>query len=155
MSEAIDQPGRCYFPDTTKITIVNRVDVLAFELRGTVRHAIEHLFGAIEEMHRAEDKIELVPMLLDPVSAGRRVNRIVIELDAGADSQIGIFVPQTIDLIEVYSGVITIVIGKRDIDQPTFARAFDPWLEQRLRVRLDPVSLRVTVVVGKKLRVNS
>ena len=115
MSEAIDQPARCYFPDTTKIATVNRVDVLAFELRGTVRHAIEHLFGAIEEMHRAEDKIELVPMLLDPVSAGRRVNRIVIELDAGADSQIGIFVPQTIDLIEVYSGVITIVIGKRHV----------------------------------------
>ena len=51
-------------------------------------------------------------MLLNPVSASRRVNWIVIELDAGPDSQIGISVAQTIDLIEVDSGMITIVIGE-------------------------------------------
>jgi hypothetical protein len=54
-------------------------------------------------------------MLLDPLSAGRRVNGIVVKFDAGADSQIGISVPQPIDLIKVYSGMITIVIGKRDV----------------------------------------
>src|SRR6476619_3400687 len=51
MGETIDQPGRCYFPDTTKITGVNCVDVLALELLGTIRHAVEHLIGAIEKMH--------------------------------------------------------------------------------------------------------
>jgi hypothetical protein len=56
-------------------------------------------------------------MLLNPVSAGRRVNGIIIELNAGADSQIGVSLPQTIDLIEINSGVITIVIGKSNIGQ--------------------------------------
>jgi hypothetical protein len=43
------------------------------------------------------------------------MNRIVVQFDAGTDSQIGISVPQTIDFIEVYSSMITIVIGKRDV----------------------------------------
>ena len=100
MGKAIDQTRRCYFADTAKIIGVNRVDIAAFELRSAIRHAVEHLIGAIEEMNRAQDKIELVPMLLNPVSASRRVNGIIIELNAGADSQIGVSFPQTIDLIE-------------------------------------------------------
>jgi hypothetical protein len=68
-------------------------------------------------MNRAQDKIEFVPMLLNPVSASRGVNGIVIELNAGADSQIGVSLPQTIDLIEIDSGVITIVIRKSNIGQ--------------------------------------
>src|SRR6266481_5931623 len=117
MGKAIDQTRSCYFSDTTKIIGVHRVDIAAFELRRAIRHAVEHLIGAIEEMNRAEDKIEFVPMLLNPVSAGRRVNGIIVELNAGADSQIRVFFPQTIDLIEIDSGVITIVIGKSNIGQ--------------------------------------
>ena len=71
------------------VTCVNPV----FELRGAFRHTVEHLIGAIEEMNGAQDKIELVPMFLNPVSASGRVNWIVIELDAYPDSQIGIFFP--------------------------------------------------------------
>jgi hypothetical protein len=56
-------------------------------------------------------------VLLNPGSAGRRVNGIVIELDPGADSQIGISFPQAIDFIEINPGVITIVIGKSDVGQ--------------------------------------
>jgi hypothetical protein len=56
-------------------------------------------------------------MLLNPVSACRRVDGIIVELNAGADSQIGVSLPQAIDLIEIDSGVITIVIGKSDIGQ--------------------------------------
>src|SRR5437879_13091589 len=115
MSEAIDQLRRCYFADTAKIIGVNRVDTPAFKLRGAVRHAVEHLISAIKEMNRAQDKIELVPMLLNPVSASRRVDWVVIELDASADSKIGISFPQTIDFIEVDSGVITIVISESDV----------------------------------------
>src|SRR5207247_8367456 len=89
MGEAIDQTRSCYFSDTTKIIGVHRVDIAAFELRRSIRHAIEHLIGAIEEMNRAQNKIKFVPVFLNPVSASRRVNGIVIELDAGADSQIG------------------------------------------------------------------
>jgi hypothetical protein len=66
-------------------------------------------------MNRAQDKVELVPMLLNPIPSGPRVNGIVVELDPGADSQIGISFPQTIDFIEADSGVIAIVIGKSDI----------------------------------------
>src|SRR5881396_103755 len=112
MGKAIDQTRSCYFPDTTKTIGEHRVDIAAFELRRAIRHAVEHLIGAIEEMNRAQDKIEFVPMLLNPVSAGRRVDWVVIELDARADSQIGISFPQTIDFIEVDSCVITIVISQ-------------------------------------------
>ena len=85
---------------------------MAFELFRAIWHAIEHLIVAIKEVNGAQDKIEFVPMLLNPFLAGRRVNGIVIEFNASADSQIGIFLPQTIDFIEVDSGMITIVIGK-------------------------------------------
>src|SRR5438094_7585691 len=115
MGETIDQSGRYYLADTAKVIRVKRVDIPAFELRGALRHAVEHLIGAIKEMNRAQDKIELVPMLLNPVSASRRVDWVVIELDACANSQIGISFPQTIDFIEVDSGMITIVICESDV----------------------------------------
>src|SRR5205809_167875 len=117
MGEAIDQTRSCYFSDTTKIIGVHHVDIAAFELRRAIRHAVEHLIGVIEEMNRAQNKIEFVPMLLNPVSASRRVNGIVVELDASANSKIGVSYTQTIDLIEIDSGVITIVIGKSNIGQ--------------------------------------
>src|SRR5438094_10526346 len=115
MGETIDQSGRYYLADTAKVIRVKRVDIPAFELRGALRHAVEHLIGAIKEMNRAQDKIELVPMFLNPLSASGGVNRIVIELDSRPDSQIGISFTQTIDFIEVDSGVITIMIGKSDV----------------------------------------
>ena len=115
MSEAIDQPGCRHFPNTAKIIAVNRIHITAFELRRAIWHAVEHLIGAIKEVHRAENKIESVPMLLDPFSAGWRVNGIVIELNASSDSQIGMSLPQMIDFIEVDSGVITIVISESDV----------------------------------------
>ena len=71
MGQTIDEPSRGYFADTAKIIGVNGVDTTALELFRAGRHAVEHLIGAIEEMNRAQDKIELVPMLLDPFSAGR------------------------------------------------------------------------------------
>jgi len=73
------------------------------------------LIGTVEEVHGTQHKIEFVPMLLDPFSAGGRVNGIIIELNADADSQIGIFLSQTIDFIEIDSSVIPIVIGKSDV----------------------------------------
>jgi hypothetical protein len=115
MSEAIDQPGRRHFANTAKIIGVNRIDVMAFELLRAVRHAVEHLIAATKEVHGAENKIEFVPMLLNPFSPGRRMNGIVIELNAGAESQIRISLSQMIDFIEVDSGVITIVVGKSDV----------------------------------------
>ncbi len=115
MGKAIDQPRRGHFADTVKIILVNRVDIPAIELPGAIRHAVEHLIGAIKEMNRAQDKIEFVPMFLNPVSASRRVSRVVIELDARPDLQIGISFPQTIDFIEVDPGVITIVISESDV----------------------------------------
>src|ERR1044071_7624400 len=62
MGEAINQPRRCYFADTAKIIGVHRIDIPAFELRGAIRYAVDHLIGAIKEMNRAQDKIEFVPM---------------------------------------------------------------------------------------------
>ena len=115
MGKAINQPRRCDFAYTAKIIGVNRVDTPACELRGPIRHAVEHLIGAIEEMNRPEHKIELVPMFLNPVSASRGVSRVVIELDARADLQIRISFAHTINFIEVDSGVITIVISESNV----------------------------------------
>ncbi len=72
MSEAIDQPSRGNFTDTPKIIRVNCIDISAIELPGAGRNAVEHLIRAIKEMDRAQDKIELIPMLLDPFSPSRR-----------------------------------------------------------------------------------
>src|SRR5438093_1726488 len=77
MSEAIDQPSRGNFADTLKIIRVNYIDISAIELPGAGRHAVEHLIRAVEEMDRAQDKIELVPMLLDPFPPSLRAYRIV------------------------------------------------------------------------------
>ena len=128
---------------------------MAFKLLRAIWHTIEHLVVAIEEVHGAQDKIEFVPMLLNPFSAGRRMDGIVIELNARADSQIGISLPQTIDFIEVDSGVITIVIGKGYVGQTELTRRIRPWLKQRRRVMLRPMSLRMSVVIGEEVIVRS
>src|SRR5438046_9744557 len=94
MGETIDQSGRYYLADTAKVIRVKRVDIPAFELRGALRHAVEHLIGAIKEMNRAKDKIELVTMLLDPLTASRRMDSAIIQLDPSPNSQTGIsFLP--------------------------------------------------------------
>src|SRR5207249_11909263 len=60
------------------------------------------------------------------------------------------FFTQTIEFIEIDAGMITIVIGEGDIDDPFDLRRIDPGLQERLSVMLDPVALRVTVVIGEK-----
>src|SRR5882724_3808713 len=115
VSEAIDQPGCRHFANTAKIISVNCIDVMPFELLRAIWHAVEHSIGATKKVHGTENKIEFVPMLLNPFSAGFRVNGIVIELNASADSQMRISLTQTIDFIEVDARVITIMIGKSDV----------------------------------------
>src|SRR5206468_6321660 len=115
MGEAIDQPSRGYFTDPAKVISVNCVDIAALELLGASRDAVEHPIGAIEEMDRTQNKVEFSPMSLNPFPAGSRVNWIVIELNSGADFEIGISFPQTINFIKIDSGVITIVIGEGDV----------------------------------------
>src|SRR6266513_860122 len=115
MGEAIDQPSRCYFADTAKVIGVNCSNIASVELLGASRDTVEHLVVAIEEMDGSQNKIEFVPMLLDPFSPRRRVYWIVVQLDARANFEIEIFLAQTIDFIENDSGVITIVIGESDV----------------------------------------
>ena len=78
-------------------------------------HAVEHLIGTIEVMDRAENEIELVPILFHPTAAGGGSLWIVIELNPRANFYIGIFRAQFFDLIEINSRVIAIVIGERDV----------------------------------------
>ena len=115
MGEAIDQPSRCHFADTAKVIGVNSINIASVELLGASRDTVEHLVAAIEEMDGSQNKIEFVPMLLDPFSPSRRVYGIVVQLDARANFEIAIFFAQTIDFIEIDSGVITIVIGESDV----------------------------------------
>ena len=117
MRKAIDQSGAGHFADTTKVIGVNRVDVLVFELHRTSRNGVEHLIVPIQEMHRAQNKIQLVPMLFDPFAAGGGMDWIVVQFDTSADSQIGISFPQAIDFTKIDSGVVTIMIREGDIFQ--------------------------------------
>src|SRR5436309_2585383 len=86
MRKAIDQSGAGHFADTTKVIRIYLIDVSALELRRAIRHAVEHLIGAIQKMHRAQDKIQLVPMFFDPHAPGRGTDRIIIKLYSGANS---------------------------------------------------------------------
>ena len=129
MRQAIDQSSRRNFANATKIIRVNLIDVATGKLRGAGRHAVEHLIRRVEIMNRAENEIESVPILLHPASAGRGSVRIVIQLDPGANFDVGICSAQSFDLIEIDSGVITIVIGKGDVAQPDSARVIDPRLQ--------------------------
>jgi hypothetical protein len=79
---------------------------------------------------------------------------IIIELDPGANFHIRIRGAEFIDLIEINSGVETIVIRESDVVQSARARAVDPRLQQFLRIRLDAMSLRMRVVIGEKLIVD-
>src|SRR5260370_21908755 len=111
-----------------KVVLINLVDATPNKLSRAVRHTIEHLGRVIEVMNRAEHEIEFIPILFDPFSSGTRSLRIVIELDAGTDFQIGIYGAQFIDFIEIDSAMETIMISKRNIVQTALARAVDPWL---------------------------
>src|SRR4029453_8452702 len=84
MSEAIDKPSRGNFTDTPKIICIDGVDISAIELLGAGRDAVKHLILAIEEMDRAQDKIELIPMLLDPFSPNRCGDGVIILFVPGA-----------------------------------------------------------------------
>src|ERR1035441_9080593 len=103
-------------------------------------------------MHGAENEIQFVPMFLHPFATGRRIHRIVVELNSSANFQVDMLFAQLVDLIEIDSSAITIVIGKSDIAQSAFPRAIDPRLQQFCRIRLHPVSLRMGVIICEKTR---
>jgi hypothetical protein len=145
--QTIDQAGRDNLADPAKIIGVDIVDVAAGELFGAGRDFVEHLIGAIEVMNRAKNEIEAVPVFLHPGASGSRGFGIVVQLEARADFDVGIRGAQFDDLVEIDSGVITVVIGEREIGQAALARAVDPRLEQRLSERLDAVTLWMRVVI--------
>src|SRR5438552_13138417 len=68
VSEAIDKPSRRHFADAAKVIRINAVNIASLKLLGAGRDAVEHLV-AIKEMNGSQNKIELVPMLLDPFSS--------------------------------------------------------------------------------------
>ena len=133
-----------------KVVLINLVDAPPDKLSRAVGQAIEHLGRVIEVMNRAEHEIEFVPILFDPFSSGTRSLRIVIELDAGTDFQIGIRGAQFIDFIEIDSGMETIVIGKRNIVQTARARTVDPRLQEFSRIALNAMSLRMGMIIAEK-----
>jgi hypothetical protein len=106
-------------------------------------------------MDGPENEIEPLPIFLDPRATGSGSLGVVIQLESGANFDVGICRAQFVDFVEINSGVVTIVIRERDVDQTAFAGAVDPRLEQRLSERLDPMALRVGMVIGERLRVNS
>ena len=51
VSKTIDQSRRRNFADPSKVICIDRIDIPAFELRGAIRYAVEHLVIAIEEVN--------------------------------------------------------------------------------------------------------
>ena len=76
--------------------------------------------------------------------------RIVVELDARANFHVRIALAEPIEFIEIDSRVIAVVIGEGDVAQARSAGAVDPRLQQRLRIRLNAMTLRMRVVIGEK-----
>ncbi len=150
--QTIDEPGRSDVAHTPKVIGVNFVDSSAGELFRTFGNGIEHLIGAVEVMNGAEDEIEFVPVSFHPGTSSRRSFGIVIQLNASTDFYVGIATAQQFDLIEIDTGMIAIVIGKGDVNQPENARAIDPWLQQFLGVALNAVPLRVRVIIREERR---
>src|SRR5215467_6744785 len=71
MCKAVHEASRRYFADTAKIISVKCIDIFVLKLFGASRDVVEHLICAIEEMDRTQNKIELVPMSLDPLASNR------------------------------------------------------------------------------------
>src|SRR5687768_2072896 len=115
MGEAIDQAARRHLANAAKIIGVDIVNIAAGKLLGAHRDSVEHLIDTIEKMDGTEDKIEAVPMLLDPPAASHGVDGIVVELDAGANFHVGVRGPQFVNYIEIDSFVVTIVISEGDV----------------------------------------
>ena len=151
MRQAIDQASRRDLADAPEIIGVNLIDVSTGKLFGAGRHAVEHLVVAFQVVHRTKNKIELVPVLLDPLPARRGRFRIVIQFKAGADFDIGICRAQFFDFAKIDPFVIAIVIGKGDVSQPDAASMIDPGLEELLAIGLDAMALRMRMVVGKRV----
>src|ERR1700693_5803507 len=154
MGQAIHQTGRGDLADAPKIVVVDLINAASDKLSRAVRNGVEHLVWIIEVMDRAEDEIEFVPILLDPLSSGSGSLRIVVQLDAGADLHVRIGSAQFFDLIKINAGVKTIVIGKCNVAQTALARAGDPRLQQIMRIRLNAMSLRMGMVIAEELIVD-
>jgi hypothetical protein len=68
--QTIDKTRRGDFSHAPKVIGIDFVNVASDELLSAVRDAVEHLLRIVEVMDRPEDEIELVPIFLDPFSAG-------------------------------------------------------------------------------------
>ena len=112
MRHAIDQPARRHRTNALVIVGVDFVDFAPFEfcfLAGVIEGPVA------QEMDGTENEVESVPIFFDPRAAGGRVDRIVIQLDPGANLHIGIGCPQAIDFAEINARVVAIVIGEGDV----------------------------------------
>ena len=84
---------------------------------------------AAQKVDGTKHEIESVPMLLNPAAAIRGVHWIVIQLDPGANFQIGIRRAQPLDFIEIDAAMVTVMIREGDIAQSDFARVVRPRLK--------------------------
>jgi hypothetical protein len=83
------------------------------------------------------------------------MNGIVVELNAGADFDAGVGGAQLVDYVQIDPFAVAIVIGEGDVGQSACACTVDPGLQQGTSVGLNAMTLRVAVVIGKELIVNS
>ena len=150
MRQAINQTGVRDLANAPKIIGIDLVEIAPGELFRADWHAVEHLVHPIQKMDRAEDEIEALPVFLDPALPRDGVDGIVIQFQARTDFDVRIRCAQLFDFIEIDSFVIPVVIGKGDVSEATFPRAVDPRLQQRLSVRLDAVTLRMSVIIGEQ-----
>ena len=58
--------------------------------------------------------------------------------------------PQFLDDFKINADAVAVVIGESDVAESALARAVDPRLQKRCRVRLKAMSLRMGVVIGEE-----
>ena len=87
-------------------------------------------------------------MLFDPFASSPLVSGSLSHSIPARIFMSGLTSRNRVHLIEVYAGVVAIMIGKGEIANPFRAREVDPGLKELERVRLDAMALGVSVVIG-------
>src|SRR5262245_59765917 len=105
-------------------------------------------------MYRSENKIEPIPMALDPSQAGGGTSRIVIQFDSSEDLNIRKLCAQGFKYVEVNARQIPVVVRECNTSDSPCPATFNPGAQQLKCVGADHMALRVSVVITNRIHIN-
>ena len=133
--------------DASEVILVDRIDVATFKLQRPGWNSVEHRIVLVQIVNGAQNEIEFVPVFLYPFASGRRMDGIIVEFDTGTNFEIRIVFAQAVDLGEINAFMISVMIREGEINQTKFSRLIRPRLQKLRKIPLDPVSLRMGMVI--------